>query len=216
MKLSRMIKHQRKFTSKRNVKVPMFTIDFGSEKKNQEPKGWNIILEGGDCTGKTTVYGLLAQELGILVGHRADKPRNFWNANVEMFTQLEMMHRTQSQSVLYERSFISELIYGIRFRKYTKEQEMVFFNALKYLPENTIIFILTSDQKTLMDRYQARGDSFVEATDILNINSEYIKLAHHIPPATKAHVVLFNNEGPVEEVVKLMAEAVKLLTHITK
>lgn len=182
-----------------------------SNESKKVVKGWNIILEGGDCTGKSTIYPLLAEKLEILVGHRAEKPSNFYTANIEMFTQLNSMNIQNNKHCLYERSFISELIYGIRFRKYTHEQEMVFFEALKYIPENTIIFILTAQQEELIKRYQKRGDSFVKATEILSIDAEYMQLAQAMVPKTKAKVVIIDTTGSIESVVEAIASVFKVM-----
>lgn len=179
------------------------------KKNNLETKGWNIILEGGDCTGKSTIYPLLAEKLEIPVGYRAEKPENFYKANIEMFTQLNSMNIQNNIHCIYERSFISELIYGKRFRKYTDEQEMAFFDGLKYIPENTIIFILTAQHEELIKRYQKRGDSFVKATEILLIDVDYLQLAQTIVLKTKAKVVIIDTTGPVESVVETMASVFK-------
>lgn len=220
MKHSRIIKNlnrkkNRKFTFSPEVFKEWLNDMEATEsimKNALKSKGWNIILEGGDCTGKSTIYPLLAEKLEILVGHRAVKPSNFYTANVEMFIQLNSMNIQNNKHCLYERSFISELIYGIRFRKYTHEQEMVFFDALKYIPENTIIFILTAQQQELINRYQKRGDSFVKATEILSIDAEYMQLAQAMVPKTKAKVVIIDTTGPIESVVEAIASVFKAMT----
>lgn len=219
MKHSRIVKNLNRKKNRKFTFGPEVFMDWLNDKEATEAtmknaiktNGWNIILEGGDCTGKSTIYPLLAEKLEILVGHRAEKPSNFYTANIEMFTQLNSMNIQNNKHCLYERSFISELIYGIRFRKYTHEQEMVFFEALKYIPENTIIFILTAQQEELIKRYQKRGDSFVKATEILAIDAEYIQLAQAIVPKTKARVVIIDTTGPIESVVEAITSVFKAM-----
>ena len=219
MKHSRIVKNLNRKKNRKFTFGPEVFMDWLNDKEATEAtmknaiktNGWNIILEGGDCTGKSTIYPLLAEKLEILAGHRAEKPSNFYTANIEMFTQLNSMNIQNNKHCLYERSFISELIYGIRFRKYTHEQEMVFFEALKYIPENTIIFILTAQQEELIKRYQKRGDSFVKATEILAIDAEYIQLAQAIVPKTKARVVIIDTTGPIESVVEAITSVFKAM-----
>lgn len=185
-------------------------------KENKEPNHkvfMNIILEGADCTGKSTLFDELKEKLhldpdpmgGVFV---ALKPKSLFHAMIEAGKQLIEFNTTGKGHKLFERSFISELIYGVRFRQYNMQDEKIFVDYLQYLPINTMIIILTAEPKVLMHRYQQRGDSFVKATDILQINKEYLELACFIQSNSNAKVLIVDTNAPIEAIVTHIMNAI--------
>jgi len=204
MKHSRMIKQAK--LMKRSKKVLFsdlyIVIDAPKEKTKKRKKALNVIIEGGDCSGKTTIFNELIKNIPQDMVYRVSKPDCFLNALDSTVNQLH--HLKDDVPMFFERSFISELIYGKRFRKYTPDQERVFRQLLKEIPENTVIFIITSPDKTLMERYQQRGDSFVDATNILQINKEYLELVIYMREQTNARIIVVNNNSYIASAVEAM------------
>ena len=183
-------------------------IEFKKEKRNKHMKTEykkfkNIIIEGADCTGKTTIINALKSESSYHT-YTASKTTNFLDALQASITQLQYINKTNK--ILFERSFISELIYGIRFRNYTPRDELFFFDLLDKIEKDTLVIILTAPQKVLIDRYQKRGDSFVDATDILNIDAEYRTLANALANKPNISVLCIDTNAPISKIIEYIKQ----------
>lgn len=171
--------------------------------KTEYKKFKNIIIEGADCTGKTTIINALKSESSYHT-YTASKTTNFLDALQASITQLQYINKTNK--ILFERSFISELIYGTRFRNYTPRDELFFFDLLDKIEKDTLVIILSAPQKVLMDRYQKRGDSFVDATDILNIDAEYRTLAIALANKPNISVLCIDTNAPIDKIVNYIKQ----------
>ena len=134
-----------------------------------------IILEGADLTGKSSVAKRLSEltgipQTGIWVDLHTPKP-----AVISVAKTLRLVLSVQKMDIIFDRSFMSEYIYG-----------GVLGRETDYIPalirewrtlSDCHLFILTADNEALRKRYAVRGDSYVSLEKIQMINMRYSALA---------------------------------------
>lgn len=129
-----------------------------------------IIVEGCDGVGKSTYASFLAKWYECDVVHMtAWSPKKLTS----------YLHRLKSDDVIFDRFFISEVVYAKVFERDTKinEFEIKFLLFICKLLRCQI-YILTQDDDIILERLKQRGD---ETDTILNnvsrLNEEYVKFA---------------------------------------
>lgn len=129
-----------------------------------------MIVDGCDGVGKTTYASRLANIYHCDVIHMTAKsPKNL----------RAYLHRLRNDNVIFDRFFISEVVYSKVFNRNTKIKEfeirflLFICKLLKYE-----IRILTQDDSVMLERLKRRND---ESNEILNnvgrLNEEYVKFA---------------------------------------
>lgn len=125
-----------------------------------------IMVEGADGTGKTTIINNLAEIYNCNVLHLTKwGPRN-----INRYKEQLNLH-----DVIFDRSFISELVYKQAFFKKPLLSFKEVLKLLKYAKKKGWkIIILTNDEKTLKDRLISRGNEDPEIINrIVEINNLY-------------------------------------------
>lgn len=128
----------------------------------------NIILEGCDGTGKTSIAGIISR----LIDNRytvihLDAPKNFEDGKklyVNMLAEL-----WNKDNLIYDRGHISEIIYAPIFRDYYPYYMQAFESLL---PSNTILVILTANTDKLIERYDGK---MIKIDHLEKINNAYKK-----------------------------------------
>jgi thymidylate kinase len=151
-----------------------------------------IILEGADCTGKSTLAGLLvkaANDRGMTTRllHAGPPPehdpidehwpgRELWRSEyVAPLEKLRPLVDSPTALVVCDRWHLGERIYGPMLRgrsimTYSDGKEMSAW--LKML--GALIVILIADDATIEDRYEMRGDPLVSLRQATQANARYL------------------------------------------
>jgi thymidylate kinase len=118
-----------------------------------------IIIEGGDCSGKTTLINRLRSKLS---------PQGWYS--------LSLSHRTTHQferylakylsdeRIIYDRAHFSEIVYGKLWRSHTGFTTWQQQFLHDFVLDNFIVVLAQAPRETLMQRYRARHQA--QAIDI--------------------------------------------------
>ena len=133
-------------------------------------KDYNIIIEGCDCVGKTSVINKIIQEHPEFELIKCSAPKNKKEALNEY---LNIVHRLQTETgLIFDRALLGECIYGPKYRDYYPEYMR---NLEKLIPINTMLVLLIADIATIEKRF----------------DGEFIKI-EHIPIIQKNYIEEFN------------------------
>lgn len=129
----------------------------------------NIILEGNECTFKTTLADYLAErtKMPIMKGS---------SFNSALCTQDELFRFYKEtfnrQGVIFDRSFYSNLVYGPLYPKYTTiSQEQL--AELEELVADSVVIWHRASTDVIKERLRIRGDEYIKEEDIDIINERY-------------------------------------------
>ena len=132
----------------------------------------NIIIEGCDGTGKTTLCRLLARKYGWDTVHVTSKDPN----DFDFYKQT-----LRKTNVVYDRHFLGELIYP---KVYDRKGNLNVYDAdwfRKYsLETKTCIIVLTTDIDEIKRRLTERGELSFVYDKVEIINKQFIGLANRL------------------------------------
>lgn len=134
-----------------------------------------IILEGNECSGKSS----LAKKLSEKLGWEIVKGSNFESAtgtNEELYDFLEKP--LDMDNVIIDRTFFSNMVYATLYPKYTiitNEQYSELQDRLLEQDKNneSIVLYLYTDIETLKERLIDRGDEYIREDKLKDINDMY-------------------------------------------
>ena len=116
----------------------------------------NIILEGPDATGKTTLAEKLQNKYGMSILHSTSKTRNDFNYHIDLLDY--------RKDTVFDRFHLGETIYPVIYNRAGKlsEQEVLAIDK-RIMDNNDIIIVFTaSDVEIINDRLKRRGeDSYI-------------------------------------------------------
>ena len=129
----------------------------------------NIILEGNECTFKTTLAQFLHEKTKMPIV----KGSSF---NSALCTQEELFRfykeTFSQQHTIFDRSFYSNLVYGPLYPKYTTiSNEQI--AELEEMVADSIVIWHRATTDTIKKRLRIRGDEYIEEDDIGIINERY-------------------------------------------
>lgn len=127
-----------------------------------------IIIEGCDGVGKTTLVNKLKKHYNIDSMHITSKDPN----NYKFYKQLLL-----KKQVVYDRHFIGEMIYPSIFDRKQKLNNKQFKKLLACCNKNKVkILILTTDVDTILERLNERGNEHEKIIDNIEIiNSLFLR-----------------------------------------
>lgn len=152
-----------------------------------------IYLDGCDGVGKSTLANYLSERFCIdkfCLTKDSEK-------SIDRYKSL-----THLDNVVYDRTFLSEVVYPEIFGR----EEWLSENDIEYLldcyrKEKCLIVICTASNETIRDRILARGVEFFEVIkNIANINTKYRELA------MKYNLLLVNTQCHTSEEIGDMIE----------
>ena len=132
-----------------------------------------VIIEGCDLTGKTTLI---------------NKLKNYYNDDRLSYLHFSYKDRTDyefyntildKENFIADRHFLDEIIYSEIFNRKCGLTAEEYLNLIMKCKKNNIkILILTSDNKTLLNRLLNRGEDEKEVRDnLFKINDYFKKLS---------------------------------------
>lgn len=130
----------------------------------------NLILEGCDGVGKTTIAKKLAEKHGCDILHMTRwGPKNF----------ISYLDRYNQNGIISDRSFISECVYSDVFKRHRELTEGQIDTLIGYLrASNFTTVVLNLDTSEIINRLTARNDeSFEIVKNVSEISKAYVDFA---------------------------------------
>lgn len=144
-----------------------------------------ILLEGNECSGKSTLAKKLTENGGRVVHFGApttpEEAANYYKVYIRAMDEVK-----PNELVVFDRCWVSDTVYGPVMRG-TQEMSFEMANLLNaYASQHGGILIYCHcDWKTLVKRYTSRGDDYITSVDKLReLQATYnqnIKLMKNIP-----------------------------------
>jgi thymidylate kinase len=163
-----------------NISIREITRSIKNEIKNIQSVRWEIakldnngffiIIEGCDCSGKSTLINLLSDKYNLPVIKGSDF--NIAKQGVDkMFDYMNSIFDKQ-EVIILDRSFISNLVYAPLF-----DANMLTETHVKQLIEKikakSLTIHLQGDENTILDRLEKRGDDYIKSDNIQDIIAGY-------------------------------------------
>lgn len=129
-----------------------------------------IILEGADCTGKST----LAAELQKITGYEIVKGSSFEIAQLGadgMFNH--MMSLLNRNNIIIDRFYMSNFVYGHLYEKPTMTNFQFMELALETERTGALTVYTTADLEIIAERMDDRGDDDIKLMEIPKIKQAY-------------------------------------------
>lgn len=108
----------------------------------------NIILEGCDGTGKTTLANYLCQELGCYYWHES-VPRT-----KEEYTQM----LSSGNDIVFDRFCYGQFVYNQEAERKLSLQDLVELQATVFQDTKTIVLYVDADSETIAKRMESRNE----------------------------------------------------------
>lgn len=144
-------------------------------------QGFFIIIEGSDCSGKSTLINLLVNKYHLPVVKGSDFEIAQQGAE-KMFDYMNDIFNSK-EIVILDRSFISNLVYAPLFDANILTQEHV-EHLLNKIKSKSFVVHLQGDEDVIIDRLNQRGDDYIKEENIKDIIAGYKdvtkKLEQHI------------------------------------
>lgn len=131
-----------------------------------------IILEGSDCSGKST----LARQLQQITGFDIVKGSSFQIAELGNQAMFEhMLSLSTKDRIIIDRMYISNYIYGELFD--FPRMDMNQFHALRdAFNKKSLTIVLQPSLSAVTKRLSVRGDDEIKTNDLQNILDNYLKV----------------------------------------
>lgn len=134
------------------------------------------VLEGCDCTGKTT----FASELSERTGYEIVKGSSFEIAKLGQDGMFEhMMSLLDRDNIIIDRFFYSNLVYGYLY-KYPMMRVEQYAQLRKKLNKTSLVIYLHTNQFVIQERMAKRGDDDIDSSDVTKILEHYDITMHGI------------------------------------
>lgn len=134
--------------------------------------GFVIIVEGCDCSGKTTLIKELHDKTGFEVVKGSDFKmaengiEHMYNYMIDVFSKKE--------NIILDRSFISNMVYAPLFDKNSLTYLQI-SNLIKKAMGKSFTIYLHSSPETIKERLIIRGDDYIKVENIEDIIESYDK-----------------------------------------
>lgn len=131
---------------------------------------FNIVLEGCDATGKSTLAKVLSDELEMLVV-QGSSFENATGTNEDLFKHFTKV--SNARNIIFDRSIYSNYVYATLYNDYSILSDEQRAEIEKKIKNNTIVIYLSADEQTIKDRIGERGDDYIKTKDIKGILELY-------------------------------------------
>lgn len=134
-----------------------------------------FIIEGVDCTGKTT----LAKELAKRTGYEIVKGSSFEIAKNGANYMFEYMSRLlDRENIIIDRFFHSNWVYSdvYNYDKMTIEQFSALANKVNH---RALLVYLYANPDTIIKRMRERGENYVDEKDVEILLQKYQEIFQH-------------------------------------
>ncbi len=134
-----------------------------------------IIVEGSDCSGKTTL-------INILHGHLSHSGWNIVNLGHEDGDQFEryMNSYMRADKAIFDRGHFSEIVYGDLWRggHGIKTQKVDALN--EYVFKNFLVIFVHAPEEVLKERYCSRQyEQIIKGDELARVQSRLANILNH-------------------------------------
>lgn len=142
---------------------------------------YNLILEGGDLLGKTTLIGNLQRKLPRAETRHCTPVRDesAWYSLMDYDCATFKVNASAGRHLLLDRWHgISELVYGnLDENEYMRKLDHVAYMLSTFCGGAAQVVILLAKEDLITARYNSRGDEFLTLEAIISCNEKYVKVA---------------------------------------
>ena len=162
-----------------------------------------IIVEGSDCSGKTT----LINQLSKLLNFQVVKGSSFELStctNEQLFEKFSEM--TKLKQTILDRFTPSNAVYAPLYKDFallSDEQRKEIESEIK---DRAIVIYLEADLETLTQRLQARGDDYVTVDKLSSIKEKYQEVMSKVELKTLRFNTTYKS---TEEIVAVILHELK-------
>lgn len=132
-----------------------------------------IIFEGQDRVGKDTQIKLLIKYINNYEYIHFKKPSSKINAIRDIIINIKKIQENPNKIWIWNRSHISDYIYGKIYRKYNSDYIFDVEKKYKKIFENAYLIFLFCDIKTLLEREDGQSPSGKEINKYKELNRYY-------------------------------------------
>lgn len=137
-------------------------------------KGYNIILEGPDGAGKTTLYDLIIKEKLCLAGTHTGPPKGKREFKKQSKKDIKFLNKTSYW--IFDRFLLGECVYAPLVRgyypKYMRRYE-------KKIEDHNVLVVLVADYQTLLKRFDGEFLTKSQLKDCLSMYVEEFKRCNY-------------------------------------
>lgn len=133
----------------------------------------NIIIEGPDATGKTTIADKILAKHKLSVLHDTGKTKN------DKYYYFDLLHQ---DNFIFDRFHLSEYIFPQIYGRAAKLtwQDFNFINEEQIKTNTYFILFITSDMNVLNERLKARGEynyleEIIPQNELFTLYADYLK-----------------------------------------
>ena len=134
----------------------------------------NIILEGTDCSGKSTFAQMLSEKTDYEVIQGSSFKISNLGADGMFEYTMELLER---KDVIIDRIFYSNLVYGKLFN-YPMMTTKQYDKLVNKLNRNSLFIYLHAPISVLKSRMEKRGDDMIKVENIGDILNSYKEVLH--------------------------------------
>ena len=166
-----------------------------------------VILEGCDCTGKTT----LANELAKRTGYEIVKGSSFEISQLGADGMFEyMMGLLDRDNIIIDRFYHSNYVYGFLY-DYPMLKASQFFELADKTDKRAVVVYLHANERVIANRMVERGDKDINVQDVKNIIKRYNEIICHPILANKMTIQINTTYShDVKLTAAMLSEIIKL------
>ena len=141
-----------------------------------------LIIEGIDCSGKSTFLERLSKKLGRgIVIKNCYKPRDQETERIKsQYVRIWDMVLNSSfgpaDYIFLDRFYPSQIVYSIKrgHDDFDDSWYRTFEKALKTSKLNVVLVLVTEDEKIIRERFENRGEEYVKPEEITKLQNRYL------------------------------------------
>ena len=138
----------------------------------------NIVVVGCDCTGKSTTIEKLSELTGFEVIKGSSFELTHGKTNEELFNI--MVDLAEKDNVIFDRFAHCNNVYAPLYDDYAQLSVEQIREIESHLPEDSIIIHLTASKEVILERFETRGEEYVDEGRVTPILEGYEKVLDEV------------------------------------
>ncbi len=126
---------------------------------------YNIILEGCDCVGKTSIFEEFIHNSDLVdIGMHVPAPKDYENGKATNLTLLKMAN--ENHGLIFDRFMLGERVYAPMYRGYFPDY---IDDYEKQLKDHNILFLIHAEPETVKERFDGKDIKKSDIGKILDL-----------------------------------------------